>query len=749
MAESGIDMDFDYDIEYNDLMTEDNFNFLSPVLAGLNTDNVEFYELKSTPSQINSNEIPTFKTITPTSRTQLKLQLQREQQQQELERRDTEKKAAAAAVALQQHMRQPHSNESHLIPENVLSQQCLNRNSIENFCNTSSNPNANQTNTNNGNTCNHNHSNSNSGNINDVVHMMQNSPCIGVDVPPQVFHVSTVLENPTRYHVIQKQKNQVRQYLSESFKQNKWDRIIFENNEAASSPIASQSNSTFNNTNNNNSNGFSEESGVSAKKQGQFFLSCSGDKSSLQSYRPDNIFIKNNSFGGGSGTMGQSGNLSATTTISASTRSATGLIMRNSPILSAPMSPSISSVATSNSEADDLFEDILQIDSNNLNDSLRFDQNFSSDLSIKQEPQSLSEAEMHALAKDRQKKDNHNMIERRRRFNINDRIKELGTLLPKTNDPYYEVVRDIRPNKGTILKSSVEFIKILKHEVSRLKQSEYRQRQMEVQNRRLLNRIKELEMQAKSHGIALTDFNLSSASAPTPITSYLNNATSSTPAHNNRSTPLIADIIDKLPVIGSETNISINQMDELMEENKNPVQGNDPMLSLQHGTNLLSASHSPTSHTCNVTLPTKQCLHNHNVPNSSNGLYQENSSTTSSDTSAYLKGSECCNKCNILKSTQIQHNDHHHCQQQCMQNCFHIIENCNSNKMQPTSPTTLQHGRDPLLSASSHLDTLEKNQLHHPNVVDLDATILNDSLSLVTASHGESIFSDSLDIDIP
>lgn len=33
------------------------------------------------------------------------------------------------------------------------------------------------------------------------------------------FQVRTVLENPTRYHVIQKQKNQVRQYLSESFQQ--------------------------------------------------------------------------------------------------------------------------------------------------------------------------------------------------------------------------------------------------------------------------------------------------------------------------------------------------------------------------------------------------------------------------------------------------------------------------------------------------------------------------------------------------
>lgn len=81
------------------------------------------------------------------------------------------------------------------------------------------------------------------------------------------------------------------------------------------------------------------------------------------------------------------------------------------------------------------------------------------------------------------------IVERRRRFNINDRIKELGTLLPKNNDPYYEVVRDVRPNKGTILKSSVDYIKCLKHEVTRLKQNELRQKQIEHQNRRLLLRI--------------------------------------------------------------------------------------------------------------------------------------------------------------------------------------------------------------------------------------------------------------------
>lgn len=72
-------------------------------------------------------------------------------------------------------------------------------------------------------------------------------------------------------------------------------------------------------------------------------------------------------------------------------------------------------------------------------------------LNVKDEP--LSEEDIKAFQKDRQKKDNHNMskeridrpisyhqrylsflVERRRRFNINDRIKELGTLLPKQND---------------------------------------------------------------------------------------------------------------------------------------------------------------------------------------------------------------------------------------------------------------------------------------------------------------------------
>ncbi|KAK1796348.1 hypothetical protein P4O66_009406 [Electrophorus voltai] len=113
-----------------------------------------------------------------------------------------------------------------------------------------------------------------------------------------------------------------------------------------------------------------------------------------------------------------------------------------------------------------------------------------------QRPEGLPvEAEVRAMAKERQKKDNHNLIERRRRFNINDRIKELGTLIPKSSDP------DMRWNKGTILKASVDYIKKLQREQQRAKELESRQKRLEHANRHLLLRIQELEMQARAHGL--------------------------------------------------------------------------------------------------------------------------------------------------------------------------------------------------------------------------------------------------------
>ncbi|CAB1330380.1 unnamed protein product [Coregonus sp. 'balchen'] len=111
-------------------------------------------------------------------------------------------------------------------------------------------------------------------------------------------------------------------------------------------------------------------------------------------------------------------------------------------------------------------------------------------------PEGHHVVEAKAMMKERQKKDNHNQIERRRRFNINDRIKELGALIPKSSDP------ETRWNKGTILKASVDYIRRLQKEQQRAKEMENRQRKLEHSNRSLLLHIQELEMQARLHGLS-------------------------------------------------------------------------------------------------------------------------------------------------------------------------------------------------------------------------------------------------------
>uniref|UniRef100_A0A3Q2Q479 Transcription factor EC n=1 Tax=Fundulus heteroclitus TaxID=8078 RepID=A0A3Q2Q479_FUNHE len=113
-------------------------------------------------------------------------------------------------------------------------------------------------------------------------------------------------------------------------------------------------------------------------------------------------------------------------------------------------------------------------------------------LTVKRE---FTEHDTRVMAKERQKKDNHNLIERRRRYNINYRIKELGTLIPKSNDP------DMRWNKGTILKASVEYIRWLQKEQQHARELESSQKKLEQANRRLLLRIQELEIQARAHGL--------------------------------------------------------------------------------------------------------------------------------------------------------------------------------------------------------------------------------------------------------
>uniref|UniRef100_A0A3Q1F5M9 Melanocyte inducing transcription factor a n=1 Tax=Acanthochromis polyacanthus TaxID=80966 RepID=A0A3Q1F5M9_9TELE len=111
----------------------------------------------------------------------------------------------------------------------------------------------------------------------------------------------------------------------------------------------------------------------------------------------------------------------------------------------------------------------------------------------------FTEAEVRALAKERQKKDNHNLSELiKQRFAPRGSMESFAVLVSRSADADY-----MRWNKGTILKASVDYIRKLQREQQRAKELECRQRKLEHANRHLMLRIQELEMQARAHGLTV------------------------------------------------------------------------------------------------------------------------------------------------------------------------------------------------------------------------------------------------------
>jgi hypothetical protein len=186
------------------------------------------------------------------------------------------------------------------------------------------------------------------------------------------------------------------------------------------------------------------------------------------------------------------------------------------------------------------------------------------------------------------------MIERRRRFNINDRIKELGTLLPKGTD------LDIKQNKGTILRASVDYIKILRRQYDNVSLIEEKCQMLTEQNSSLQDRIRELEKKCLLNGIpinsptkptstiAVTHPNIIKQE-PSSLSSSLNNP-------NNPlvppSTPIFATF-DTFPTLDSLSAFGIGDEDNI---DKTSANGNintnhiDPLSSLAHDPFLSSTS---------------------------------------------------------------------------------------------------------------------------------------------------------------
>eukprot|EP00091_Calanus_sinicus_P008686 TRINITY_DN20854_c0_g1_i1.p1 TRINITY_DN20854_c0_g1~~TRINITY_DN20854_c0_g1_i1.p1 ORF type:complete len:299 (+),score=63.25 TRINITY_DN20854_c0_g1_i1:307-1203(+) len=190
-------------------------------------------------------------------------------------------------------------------------------------------------------------------------------------------------------------------------------------------------------------------------------------------------------------------------------------------------------------------------------------------LPIKEEP--LSEEDLRALQKDRQKKDNHNLIERRRRYNINDRIKELGTLLPKEDDQYFDIVRDVRQNKGSILKASVEYIKKLKVDQDRKKYLEEKSRLQEYQNKKLLLKLQEYERHMKAFGISMTAVPTKKSNA-----NMLESQYSKTFIYTPQTKEVDVKEENEEIELPEACNLSRNELDDLMEDDNHPVSSSDP-----------------------------------------------------------------------------------------------------------------------------------------------------------------------------
>lgn len=212
-----------------------------------------------------------------------------------------------------------------------------------------------------------------------------------------------------------------------------------------------------------------------------------------------------------------------------------------------------------------------------------------------------SDHEVKAIMKERQKKDNHNLIERRRRFNINDRIKELGALIPKSSDP------ELRWNKGTILKASVEYIRKLQKDQQRVRDLEGRQRKLEHMNQSLLLRVQELEMQAQLHGI--TTLPPSTMSADVPKLEPISDLVSRFGVHPTQ--PLDPSTLDLGTLhFSDQLNDLVDQSlnyqlsltgdsaiaDILMDDVMSPLGGADPLLSsVSPGASKTSSRHSSFS----------------------------------------------------------------------------------------------------------------------------------------------------------
>ncbi|KAM3725175.1 Helix-loop-helix protein [Dirofilaria immitis] len=198
--------------------------------------------------------------------------------------------------------------------------------------------------------------------------------------------------------------------------------------------------------------------------------------------------------------------------------------------------------------------------------------------------------------RERRKKDIHNMIERRRRYNINDRIKELGLMLPKNSS------EELKLNKGTILKASCDYIRQLQKDRELMLRQQQYQARLEQAARMYADRVKELENHLQKNGIAIPPASVNLP--PLPLSSFANDvrsikqepfdeippSPSHTPSNCINSTGFVSQLTDTTAAISISSPISNlnNRQDggSFLSASDNPystsfAQSNTPSLNSQ------------------------------------------------------------------------------------------------------------------------------------------------------------------------
>eukprot|EP00090_Calanus_glacialis_P016228 TRINITY_DN25448_c0_g1_i1.p1 TRINITY_DN25448_c0_g1~~TRINITY_DN25448_c0_g1_i1.p1 ORF type:complete len:462 (-),score=110.84 TRINITY_DN25448_c0_g1_i1:50-1435(-) len=161
--------------------------------------------------------------------------------------------------------------------------------------------------------------------------------------------------------------------------------------------------------------------------------------------------------------------------------------------------------------------------------------------------------------KESERKRKHNQIEKARRLFIDAKIRELGFLLPKTNEAYHELAKDIKYNKGGILKAAVSYLRILKSDQIKKQKLEEKCRIQDLQKRKLMMKLQEYEREMKSYGIPVKEFSVQDLSDIKDIHDRESRHFHSKEKTENRKT--------------------FEQLDDLTDDDTHPVSRNDPMFS--------------------------------------------------------------------------------------------------------------------------------------------------------------------------